>query len=121
MDRFLKKPRLDISFEEDINSSLNESETALPYKRDKIRHYNVSYLAMGFSWTGDVNCPLPECIVCGEKLSNTAMAPAKLKRHFSTKHGDLANKNVDYFKRLKEEKTIQAVNFQSNFKESDKA
>ena len=76
---------------------------------------------MGFSWTGDINCPLPECIVCGEKLSNTAMAPAKLKRHFSTKHGDLANKNVDHFKRLKEEKTIQAVNFQSNFKESDKA
>ena len=28
---------------------------------------------------------------------------------------------MDYFKRLKEEKTIQAVNFQSNFKESDKA
>ena len=76
---------------------------------------------MSFSWTGDVNCPLPECIVCGEKQSNTAMAPAKLKRHYSTKHGDLANKNVDYFKRLKEEKTIQAVNFQSNFKESDKA
>ena len=28
---------------------------------------------------------------------------------------------MDYFKRLKEEKTIQAVNFQTNFKESDKA
>ena len=36
---------------------------------------------MGFSWTEDINCPLLECIVCGEKLSNTAMAPSTLLKH----------------------------------------
>ena len=49
------------------------------------------------------------------------MAPAKLKRHFATKHLDLAHKNVDYFKRLREVKKIQTSSFQTHFKVSDKA
>ena len=76
---------------------------------------------MVFSWTGDIRCPLPECIVCGEKLSNSSMAPAKLKRHFATKHIDLAHKNVKYFKRLSEEQRLQTSRFQTHFKVSDKA
>jgi hypothetical protein len=32
----------------------------------KIRLYNDSYLAMGFTWTGDENFPVPLCIVCGK-------------------------------------------------------
>ena len=76
---------------------------------------------MGFSWTGDIRCRLPECIVCGEKLSNSSMAPAKLKRHFATKHIDLAHKNVEYFKRLREEQRLQTSRFQTHFKVSDKA
>ena len=50
----------------------------------KNRLYNDSYLAIGFTWTGEEKCPLPLCIVCGKKLANTAMVPAKLKRHFSS-------------------------------------
>ncbi|XP_025424093.1 zinc finger BED domain-containing protein 5-like [Sipha flava] len=30
---------------------------------------------MGFTWYGNENCPQPECIVCGVKLSNAAMVP----------------------------------------------
>ncbi len=33
--------------------------------------YNDSYLAIGFTWTGEENCPLPLCIVCGKKLTNS--------------------------------------------------
>jgi hypothetical protein len=55
---------------------------------------------MGFTWTGDENCPVPLCIVCGEKVTNTAMAAAKLNRHFTTNHGHLSNKTIDYFQRL---------------------
>ncbi len=59
--------------------------------------YSDSYLAIGFTWNGEEDCPLPLCTVCGIKLANTAMAPAKLKRHFTTNHNHLSNKTVDYF------------------------
>ena len=48
------------------------------------------------------------------------MAPAKLKRHFSTKHTDLASKTMEYFKRLSKEHKMQASKFQNNFQVSDK-
>ena len=124
MDRFLKKPRLSNSSDEEISTGLNSSrisETGIQSKPGKVRDYNDSYLAMGFSWTGDIRCPLPECIVCGEKLSNSSMAPAKLKRHFATKHIDLAHKNCGDFKRLREEQRLQTSRFQTHFKVSDKA
>ena len=76
---------------------------------------------MGFSWTGDVSCPLLECVACGEKLSNSTMAPSKLKRHFSIEHIDLANKNLEYYNRLREEQKLQTSRFQTHFKVSDKA
>lgn len=55
---------------------------------------------MGFTWHGNENCPRPECIVCGVKLSNAAMVPSKLKRHILTIHNHLANKNIEYSKQL---------------------
>ncbi len=65
----------------------------------KNRLYSDSYLATGFTWIEE-DCPLPLCIVCGKKLANTAMVPAKLKQHFSTNHSHLSNKTVDYFLKL---------------------
>jgi hypothetical protein len=39
-------------------------------------------------------------VVCGEKLSNSAIASAKLKRHFSSKHAILQSREKNYFERL---------------------
>jgi hypothetical protein len=41
----------------------------------KVHLYNVSYLSMGFTWTGDSSCPIPLCLVCGKRLTNAALAP----------------------------------------------
>jgi hypothetical protein len=65
-----------------------------------VRKYQDSYLNFGFTYSGPENRPIPECVVCGEKLSNECMVPSKLKRHFNTKHGHLSGEDKNYFSSL---------------------
>jgi len=85
------------------------------------RRYNDKYLSMGFTWVGDTDRPIPECIVCGDKLSNEAMVPSKLKRHFAKKHGQLSDKHIDYFRRMLNSRSKQASHFVKKVTISDKA
>ena len=78
---------------------------------NKICLYDKSCLSMGFTWTGDPSYLIPLCTVCGKRLTNAAMAPTKLKRHFATNHSHLKNKSVDYFKRLLESEKKQSTAF----------
>lgn len=64
------------------------------------RKYHDNYLNFGFTFCGSETIPIPQCLVCGEKLSNECMVPSKLKRHFTSKHGHLLNKDKTYFSRL---------------------
>jgi hypothetical protein len=57
-----------------------------------VRKYQGSYLNFGFTYSGPENRPVPECVVCREKLSNECMVPSKLKRHLNTKHSHLSRK-----------------------------
>ncbi|KAL4135376.1 hypothetical protein QTP88_006990 [Uroleucon formosanum] len=127
MDTFIiKKRKLD---EDEISSNLNIESTSGESNQasssstglNKIRLYNISYLAMGFTWYGNENCPQPECIVCGVKLSNAAMAPSKLKRHLLTKHNHLANKNIDYFKQLLSSQNKESAIFEKKVTIPNKA
>ena len=123
MFRYLKRKH--DSGEEDSNeeSQIPQPSTSKGKVSDvkKNRLYNDSYLAIGFTWTGEEDCPLPLCIVCGKKLANTAMAPAKLKRHFTTNHSHLSNKTVDYFRRLLDSQQKQRKVFEKKVTISDKA
>jgi hypothetical protein len=83
-----------------IHSTGTTSVNEQPKKKSKLnirRLYHEDYLNIGFSWSGNVDDPRPWCVVCGEKLSNESMVPSKLKRHFSTKHSHLVDKNASYF------------------------
>jgi hypothetical protein len=49
-----------------------------------------------------------KCVVCGEKLTNQAMVPSKLKRHLHTNHSHFCEKPTEYLKRLIADQTRQA-------------
>lgn len=90
-------------------------------RKSTVRQYLDEYLSFGFTWTEDKDGQIPKCIPCGETLANSAMVPAKLKRHFTTKHPNLASKTKDYFKRLLQMQDKQAKQFQKTVTISDKA
>ena len=87
----------------------------------KVRQYCENCIVLGFTWTGNPDCPLPLYIVCEEKLANSAMAPAKLKRHLTTKHPELSGKNELYFKRKLASNIMQVSMLTKKFKLNDKA
>ncbi|MBN3270619.1 SCND3 protein, partial [Polyodon spathula] len=51
--------------------------------------YNTSYIKFGFISSGDAEAPKPQCVICGEVLSNDAMKPFKLIQHLKTKDAEL--------------------------------
>ncbi|XP_022180167.1 zinc finger BED domain-containing protein 5-like [Myzus persicae] len=75
----------------------------------KIRKYSEEYLCHGFSFITIDNIAKPECVICGEILANSSMKPSQLTRHLITKHSDLKDKDVTFFKRLIENKNKYAV------------
>ena len=134
MDRFLKKHKLYTDEETQglrqsvkvAASSSNATLSKLPRNNGidlqvKVRQYCENYTALGFTWTGNPDCSSPLCIVCGEKLANSAMAPPKLKRHLTTKHPELSGKIKQYFNRKLAFNKRQVSMFAKKFKLSDKA
>ena len=54
-------------------------------------------------------------------MTNEAMVPSKLSKHFQTLHRSLQDKDVSYFKRLLKNQTKQAVGFKRRATVSEKA
>jgi hypothetical protein len=75
---------------------------------------------MGFTWTGDSSSPIPLFLVCGKRLTNAALAPAKLKRRLATNNSYMSSKSADYFKRLLESQNKQSKAFVSKVTVSEK-
>jgi len=88
-----------------VSKMVQENKQPIPIL---VRKYLDSYLSFGFTFNGPENRPVPQYIVCGEKLSNESMVPSKLKRHLSSKHSHLLGKDKNYFIRLLSSEEKQA-------------
>ncbi|XP_075210363.1 zinc finger BED domain-containing protein 5-like [Lycorma delicatula] len=64
---------------------------------------------------------VPECVICGFKLSNSAMVPSKLQRHLVTNHPSLSTKEKSYFESYLSSKLKQGKNFKKQLCVSEKA
>lgn len=141
MDKFVIKKRK-LTENEDKSTSVNtESESCVNVSVEKhlsqdvvlsrknrsdsklssVRKYQENYLSFGFASTLNEDPPRPQCVICGEKLSNEAMVPSKLKRHLTTKHKFAADKPLEYFKRILSGETMQAKVFTKQKSIADKA
>lgn len=77
-------------------------------KGEFVRQYDKKYLEFGFTVAPCTEeSPRPLCLVCSQVLSNDAMKPSKLARHFQSKHSNLESKPVEYFQRLLSEMKSQ--------------
>ena len=118
MDKFPKQKR---EHDDSGTHKHTESSSNKRVKTRSIRKYNENYLAFGFHWTGNIDEPLPLCVVCGYKKANESLVPSKLTQHFKTRHSHLQGKSVNYFKRLLEQQTKAGNSFKSRVTISEKA
>ncbi|GFT85940.1 SCAN domain-containing protein 3 [Nephila pilipes] len=75
MDKFLRR--------KDSSSRTDDEEhsTSVTKNLKKVvkRKYDEDYIKYGFLWCGYETAARPQCIICGDQLSNESMVPSKLK------------------------------------------
>uniref|UniRef100_A0A8C1QE04 Uncharacterized protein n=1 Tax=Cyprinus carpio TaxID=7962 RepID=A0A8C1QE04_CYPCA len=97
----------EISREDNEGDACEQSSSTCPAKKKQksgVRPYKDDFLKFGFVNCSDaVRAAIPMYVICGEKLANESLKPAKLERHLSTRHADLADKPLSFFQRKSEE------------------
>ena len=79
---------------------------AASISKKKCRHYSLDYLKFGFicSLTNET---IPMCLLCEKAFGNDYMKPSKMKDHLERVHSDKKNKELEFFKKLKEKFTCR--------------
>ncbi|GFS97486.1 SCAN domain-containing protein 3 [Trichonephila clavipes] len=125
MDKWLKRKFNDDNSDNDnVRDQVNgptpgtSKNTSCSKKYVVHRKYNDDFLKFGFTSTMENDIVVSECVICGFKLSNSAMVPSKLQRHLVT---NLSPKDKSYFKRSLSSKIKQVKVFEKQVCVSEKA
>jgi hypothetical protein len=86
-----EKLSYDVKNQQRQNSSSNK-------KSDYIRKYDESFIKYGFSFITQNGIEKPMCVVCGETLANSSMAPSKMQLHLETQHQEHKSKEEGFFR-----------------------
>ncbi|GFV93372.1 SCAN domain-containing protein 3 [Trichonephila clavipes] len=129
MDKWLKRRKFndDNSDNDNVRDQVNEptpgtSKNTFCSKKYVVhRKYNDDFSKFGFNSTMENDIVVPECVICGFKLSNSAMVPSKLQRHLVTNHPSLSAKDKSYFERSLSSKIKQVKVFEKQVCVSEKA
>ena len=87
----------------------------------KRRYYQSSYIQYGFTSVIRSGKENPQCVVCLKTLSEGAMKPSLLRRHFNGCHPHLADKDIDYFKRLESSVKKSRLDSTGQFQQQNEA
>uniref|UniRef100_A0A5S6Q4E5 DUF4371 domain-containing protein n=1 Tax=Trichuris muris TaxID=70415 RepID=A0A5S6Q4E5_TRIMR len=71
-------------------------------KKRKCRQYSTEYLKYGFI-ASPSNQRLPMCLLCHKTFSNESMKPSRLIEHLAKMHPDKSDKDLAYFRSLREQ------------------
>lgn len=127
MDKWLKRRKLNDDNNDNVSDQANEptpgtsKDISCSKKYVVHRKYNDDFLKFGFTSTMENDMVVPECVVCGCKLSNSAMVPSKLQRHLLTNHPSLSIKDKSYFQKSLSSKSKQVKVFEKQIGVSEKA
>ena len=78
-----------------------ETEKALNRKQETKRRYKENYIGYDFISSRPEEDPLPFCLICNSAVSNEALVPSRLKRHFETKHSAIKEQPKEYFENIR--------------------
>lgn len=73
----------------------------------KCRQYSQEYLSFGFI-SSPGNNTIPLCLICEKTFHNDTMKPSKMKDHLDRMHSDKKNKELEYFKNLKDKFLVRS-------------
>ncbi|GFT40059.1 SCAN domain-containing protein 3 [Trichonephila clavipes] len=128
MDKWLKRRKFndDNSDNDNVRDQVNEPTPGTSKNTSCSKKYVVhrkydDFLKFGFTSTMENDIVVPECVICGFKLSNSAMVPSKLQRHLVTNHPSLSTKDKSYFERSLSSKIKQVKVFEKQVCVSEKA
>ena len=94
MDRWLKTGSLKCASHSNSDATECVPETSTANQKtveqvQKRRKYDNKYLELGFTVQNVGYDEKPQCVLCGDVLSNECMKPSKLKRHLQTMHSSV--------------------------------
>ena len=72
------------------------------------------YLNYGITDLVDKGIVKPQCVICGEVLSNESFKDSKLKRHLQIKHSKLSDKHRENFQRKEQNLKKQRFDYVSS-------